>query len=77
MATIVDPGVQPGDEAEPMTDQQAAVLLVESVKNALANGTRHFHPETEEPLNTMLEILTCLRNTGSVVLGPPDSEPLT
>jgi hypothetical protein len=58
--------------------EEKARMLIEGVKSALAQGVKHYHPKTGVELTTIFEILTVLREEGSVDLsraGEPGDEP--
>ncbi len=51
--------------------KERATLVVESVRRALANGCRHYHPDTGELLADARAILTCMRDRGEVTVQQP------
>jgi hypothetical protein len=57
-------------ESRKYTTGEDAILLIRETKEALARGTKHFHPRTGEPLTTVEAILACLLAEGGVVFEP-------
>jgi hypothetical protein len=53
------------------TVREKATLLVGCVRAALAKGVRHYHPVTKKELMTAEDILTALRDHGSVQFETP------
>ena len=56
-----------------MSPHEKAQLMITTIRNALAEGTKHFDPETKKPLNTVEEIRECLSRLGRVEIQPPKS----
>ncbi len=55
-----------------MNVREKALLMIESVEKALANGCRHYDPETGELLPDVRSILTCLAKKKNVMVQEPD-----
>lgn len=55
-----------------MNVREKALLMIESVEKALANGCRHYDPETGELLHDVRSILTCLAKKKTVTVQEPD-----
>jgi hypothetical protein len=52
------------------TPHELALILIQETKDALARGTRHYHPTTGAELLDVKSILECLTTHGSVVFEP-------
>lgn len=57
-----------------MTALEQARLMIQEMRKALAQGTKHYDPETGELLPDEASILNCLKEKGSVVFEPREKE---
>lgn len=51
-----------------------AHLLISEIRQALARGTKHYHPKSGVLLATDKEIIECLLSEGSIVFEPPETK---